>query len=175
MAISNFHVFKQLGGLLATFLVLSGAIAQDYSPPPGYYDSAEGLLGEALKGALHDVIDGHTVLEYDALPNAIKVLDADPDPSKPDNIILLYSGYSVPGFRFNTERLHSGMETDIAHDGCYDAISGQKSLILISLGADGEDLITRQFPPPFIDRDQAIPVAIKCESCIGAAIDDRGA
>jgi endonuclease I len=37
----------------------------DYSVPGGYYDSAEGLLGEPLRSALHAIIDGHTVLGYD--------------------------------------------------------------------------------------------------------------
>ncbi|HRF80454.1 MAG TPA: endonuclease [Flavobacteriales bacterium] len=31
-------------------------------PPAGYYDSAQGLTGESLRQALHDIIDGHTVL-----------------------------------------------------------------------------------------------------------------
>jgi hypothetical protein len=103
MAFGKFlHLMPRTGILVAAFLTLCGAFAQDYSPPAGYYDSADGLLGEPLKAALHAVIDDHTVLAYDALPNAIKVLDADPDPTKPDNIILLYSGFSIPGYLFNS-------------------------------------------------------------------------
>ena len=34
-------------------------------PPAGYYQSAEGKWGEALKTALHNIIQGHTVLSYD--------------------------------------------------------------------------------------------------------------
>jgi len=33
-------------------------------PPPGYYDTAEGLAGQALRAALHLIIDNHTVVPY---------------------------------------------------------------------------------------------------------------
>lgn len=33
-------------------------------PPDGYYDSASGLKGDALRGALHEIIDDHTRLPY---------------------------------------------------------------------------------------------------------------
>lgn len=36
----------------------------DISIPAGYYDSAEGLLGDALRLALHNIIDGHTPVPY---------------------------------------------------------------------------------------------------------------
>jgi endonuclease I len=36
----------------------------DITIPPGYYDSAEGLLGESLKAALHAIIDDHTVQTF---------------------------------------------------------------------------------------------------------------
>nr|MBC8428835.1 endonuclease [FCB group bacterium] len=32
--------------------------------PPGYYDSAEGLGGEELRSALHDIIDNHNSISY---------------------------------------------------------------------------------------------------------------
>lgn len=35
--------------------------------PPGYYNSAAGLTGNALRVALHDIIDGHSSQSYDAL------------------------------------------------------------------------------------------------------------
>lgn len=35
--------------------------------PTGYYDSAQGLEGEALRTALHDIIDNHQVISYNAL------------------------------------------------------------------------------------------------------------
>ena len=36
----------------------------DISIPAGYYDSADGLLGESLQAALHAIIDGHTVQTF---------------------------------------------------------------------------------------------------------------
>jgi endonuclease I len=36
----------------------------DTGVPPGYYDSAEGLAGDDLRGALHEIVDDHTVLSY---------------------------------------------------------------------------------------------------------------
>ena len=37
------------------------------APPAGYYDSAAGLSGSALKTALYDIINGHTSVSYDSL------------------------------------------------------------------------------------------------------------
>jgi endonuclease I len=43
--------------------------------PAGYYDPAEGLLGEALRGALHDIIDGHTSIGYTSIWTAFYTTD----------------------------------------------------------------------------------------------------
>ena len=43
--------------------------------PSGYYDSANGLSGEALRSALHDIIDGHSVISYNGLWNAYRTTD----------------------------------------------------------------------------------------------------
>jgi hypothetical protein len=67
-------------------------------PPVDYYDSAIGQTGAALKAALHDIIDGHTVLPYTAAAtntwDALKVLDE--DPANAANVLLIYSGYTIP-------------------------------------------------------------------------------
>jgi endonuclease I len=68
--------------------------------PPGYYDNAQGLSGQALKAALHDIIDGHTSISYTAVTDALKVLDEDPDNS--DNLILIYKQTSLPKSDFGT-------------------------------------------------------------------------
>lgn len=47
--------------------------------PAGYYDSASGLTGKALQQALHDIIDGHTQLEYSALWQAFSTTDVKAD------------------------------------------------------------------------------------------------
>lgn len=51
-------------------------------PPTGYYDSAEGLTGAALRTALHNIIDNHSPLSYAALWNAFTTTDA-----KPGNLV----------------------------------------------------------------------------------------
>ncbi len=71
-----------------SFAAVSFSAAQ---PPTGYYDPAAGLTGEALKQALHDIIDGHTVLANSALWNAFNTTD-----DRPGNYVWdIYS--DVPG------------------------------------------------------------------------------
>ncbi len=67
--------------------------------PPGYYDGTQGLSGEELKSALNDIIKDHTVHSYDALRDYI-LPDTDEDPDNPDNVILLYTGWSRPKDEF---------------------------------------------------------------------------
>ncbi|MFC7406666.1 endonuclease [Georgenia alba] len=62
--------------------------------PAGYYDSAEGLAGQELEAALHDIIDDHTMIDYDAVWDALRETDA--DPASPGNVVELYSRRSVP-------------------------------------------------------------------------------
>jgi hypothetical protein len=45
-------------------------------PPAGYYDDATGLSGEALQQALHNIIDGHTVVTSTALWTHFQTTDA---------------------------------------------------------------------------------------------------
>lgn len=61
--------------LVALALVGSLAAAQ---PPAGYYDSAEGLSGLALKQALHNIIDNQDPLTYSGLWTAFSTTDATP-------------------------------------------------------------------------------------------------
>lgn len=51
----------------------------DYSVPGGYYDSAEGLLGEPLRAALHAIIDDHTVLSYTYAWTVFRTADDKPN------------------------------------------------------------------------------------------------
>lgn len=63
------------------------------SPDTGdYYQEAEGLSGNGLKLALHDIIDDHTELSYSAVWDALR--HTDEDPNNPNNVLLLYSGKS---------------------------------------------------------------------------------
>lgn len=66
--------------------------------PPGYYSSADGLTGPALRNALHAIIDDHTVIPLSG--GAVDTHDAidflQQDPADSSRVILVYSGYSVP-------------------------------------------------------------------------------
>lgn len=48
--------------LLAIIILFAGLL--NAQPPEGYYNDADGLKGEALQAALHDIIKGHTVETY---------------------------------------------------------------------------------------------------------------
>ncbi len=43
--------------------------------PAGYYDSAQGLSGESLQWALHNIIDNHTSISYNAIKTAFYTTD----------------------------------------------------------------------------------------------------
>lgn len=58
--------------LIGLFLSSAVLLAQ---PPAGYYDPAAGLTGQALREALHDIIDGHSVLANSQLWAAYAVTD----------------------------------------------------------------------------------------------------
>lgn len=61
--------------------------------PDGYYDAAEGLSGNELKSALHNIIDNHDEYSYNNLRDFI-LKDTDEDPNNSSNVILIYSGIS---------------------------------------------------------------------------------
>jgi len=65
----------------------------------GYYDPANGLTGDQLKEALHNIIDGHTTYPYSSSgTDTWDILkEADRDPSNPNNVIGIYSGFSMNG------------------------------------------------------------------------------
>ena len=89
---------------LLVLLLLSRALACA-GPPPGYYDAANGLTGIALKQALHDVIDGHTVLPYEfGLFTPIRAIWQDPADST--RMQLIYSGTTILKSSSNWNREH---------------------------------------------------------------------
>ena len=67
--------------------------------PQGYYSSANGLVEGALKSALNDIIDNHTVFPYTSGGTDVWDIlkETDKDPNNPNNVILLYTGWSVNG------------------------------------------------------------------------------
>jgi len=83
--------------MIFLLLVISVLLCADI--PEGYYDGTDGLNGEELKAALHNIIDDHVEYPYSSggtdVWDMLKETDRDPDNS--DNIILFYTGWSVNG------------------------------------------------------------------------------
>ncbi|MCR9253997.1 MAG: endonuclease [bacterium] len=77
-------------------LGMSAAFAQI---PSGYYDPAQGLSGDQLKAALHTIIDGHVEFPYSSSStDTWDILkETDRDPNNPNNVIGLYSRFSMNG------------------------------------------------------------------------------
>jgi endonuclease I len=90
---------RLFGTAALCLFTLHSALAQ-WDAPDGFYDPIEGLEDNALRLALHDLIDDQTNLGYGAARTALRTLDRDPDVE--GNILLIYSGESVQGSRFNT-------------------------------------------------------------------------
>jgi endonuclease I len=71
---------------LLAFVMCAGA-----QPPPGYYDNAQGLAGEDLQEALHNIIKNHNSISYSELWNAFE----DTDKKSNGKVWDIYS--DVPG------------------------------------------------------------------------------
>ena len=76
--------------IIYIFLLVSVYVYADI--PDGYYDSTQGLNGEALKSALHNIIKNHTEYSYDEVWSILQ--ETDEDPSNHNNVRLLYTGWS---------------------------------------------------------------------------------
>lgn len=67
--------------------------------PNGYYDDAQGLTGDILKTELNNIIKDH--IEFPYTSGGTDVWDilkeTDKDPNNANNVILLYTGWSVNG------------------------------------------------------------------------------
>ncbi len=59
-----------------------------------YYDATQNKWGADLKAALHNIIKGHTQYSYGDLWDILS--DTDEDPNNPNNVILIYTGWSYP-------------------------------------------------------------------------------
>ena len=79
-------------------ILLTGTVQLMAQIPAGYYDPAQGLSGDALKAALNSVIDGH--IEYPYTSSSTDVWDilkeADRDPNNAENVLCIYSRFSIP-------------------------------------------------------------------------------
>jgi endonuclease I len=88
--------------LLIGFSAGASLSAALYDPPANYYLGTEGLSGPALENALHDIIDGHTVIDYSWPP--FQAVDL--SPANPNEVELIYS----PGTRNKFD--HGGSSGD---------------------------------------------------------------
>ncbi len=82
--------------LLITLLFSAVSSAQI---PSGYYDSAQGLSGETLQWALHNIIDNHTVKSYDYLWTAFFTTD-----DKYGNQYYVWDMYSNYNYRLGDDQ-----------------------------------------------------------------------
>ena len=76
MAVLRRRLLYSFLALIALFFAPALSLAQ---PPAGYYDAAQGLSGQAMKQALHDIIDDHAWLQYGGLWTAFQTTDVRPD------------------------------------------------------------------------------------------------
>lgn len=67
--------------------------------PDGYYNSAENKSEQALRSALHNIIDDHNEFPYtSSSTDTWDILqESDVDPLNSNNVILIYTGESVSG------------------------------------------------------------------------------
>jgi len=72
--------------------------------PLGYYDSAEGLVGETLRGALHLIIDGHTSVSYTGLWTAFYTTDDKPNGKVWDMYSDIPGGIPPYEYTFGTDQ-----------------------------------------------------------------------
>ncbi len=91
-------------GIWLQWLCLLSAGPLQADPPPGYYNPANGLVGESLRQALHSIIDDHQRFPYTS--SATDTWDivgaADEDPANLANVINFYRNTSVPWSAQNT-------------------------------------------------------------------------
>jgi endonuclease I len=78
-------------------LILSFQLAAQI--PTGYYDLADGKSGDELKATLNDIISGHTEFPYtSSSTDTWDILkEADRDPNNANNVVGIYSNFSMDG------------------------------------------------------------------------------
>lgn len=79
---------------IASFFLAFNLFAQI---PAGYYDTADGLSGDQLKAALNTIIKGHTEYPYSSSSTDVWDIlkETDRDPNNANNVVGLYSGFSM--------------------------------------------------------------------------------
>lgn len=83
---------------------------QPFAPPPGYYQQAEALAGPPLIQALHNLVDQHRELSYDAARDAmIGIVD---DLDNDDAVPCLLTGRSISGITNRQAAYRKGMNAE---------------------------------------------------------------
>lgn len=82
----------------------------DEGIPPGYYKGTEGLRGEALLEALHDIIDDQKDLGYDEARDIL--FDKVSDPGERDIVEDLYTGKEVGDIHDRRSAYDRGLNTE---------------------------------------------------------------
>ncbi len=85
------HLFPTM---LLLFTLMGGSLSAQI--PNGYYNDANGLIGDELKAALHDIIKDHNVVSYGGILNAFAYTDCKPN----GKIWDMYSDYE---YSLNTD------------------------------------------------------------------------
>ena len=67
--------------LATVFALLLCLLRTSAQIPPGYYDPAAGLNGQALQAALHNIIKDHDAVSYSSLISWFESTDKKPDNS----------------------------------------------------------------------------------------------
>ncbi|OQX99174.1 MAG: hypothetical protein B6I20_10235 [Bacteroidetes bacterium 4572_117] len=98
-------LYKYLKILIVVFVVSAtqNLIAQI---PEGYYSTTDGLTGEALKTALYNIIKNHVEFPYTSSGTDVWDIlkETDKDTVNPENVILLYTGWTMDAaLEYNNE------------------------------------------------------------------------
>lgn len=104
----NSNILRVPFSVIVAFLTLA-AFAQ---PPAGYYNSAEGLAGQPLRIALHNIIDGHTSISYAQLWSAFQTTDAKPGNKVWDMYSDIPGGTSPYVYTFGTDQCSGGYNSE---------------------------------------------------------------
>ena len=103
------RIFLRFG---VNIFMLSCVLYGQYDPPDGYYNSASGLTGTALRNAVYEIINDHTWYPYTSgSTDTWDILDnADQDPDNSSNILDVYKNASYAkegGGNSNYNREHT--------------------------------------------------------------------
>ncbi len=95
----TFGAMRNLTGLFFLFVLHSWG-----QPPQGYYSSAEGLTGPALRAALNDIISPHSVLSNSVIWQAFELTDTKPDGTVWDMYSDIPGGMAPYTYQFGVDQ-----------------------------------------------------------------------